>query len=230
VLRLGQAGAVTIVFGAAAESFRGSERNGVTTLSYGRWPYTYTFARDGSPGSISWTTAWSQIPADFFDAVTLDCPAGGKLGGPVWGTDTYTKDSTICVAAVHAGAITAEKGGLVTVTRVPGLRDYPGTARFGITSTRYGAYPDAFTVTAARATVRAEVPPTESAPASIGPRTIQVGGLTLEGASAPAPSTIGTRTIQTGGFSLTGAAASTSTNIAPRTVGTAGITIVGLGQ
>jgi hypothetical protein len=179
---------------------------------------------------ISWTTVWSQIPADFFDAVTLDCPAGGKLGGPVWGTDTYTKDSTICVAAVHAGAITAEKGGPVTVTRVPGLRDYPGTVRFGITSTRYGSYPDAFTVTAARTTARAEVPPAESAPPSIGPRTIQPGGFTLVGANAPGASAIGPRTVQVAGFTLTGVAPTgTSTNIAPRTVATAGITIVGVG-
>jgi hypothetical protein len=231
VLKLGQAGAVTIVFGPAAESFRGSERNGVTTQSYGRWPYTYAFVRDGSPGSISWTTTWSQIPADFFDAVTLDCPASGKLGGAVWGTDTYTKDSTICVAAVHAGAITAEKGGLVTVTRVPGLRDYPGTVRFGVTSTRYGAYPDAFTVTAARATARPEASPTSSAAPGIGPRTIQAAGFTLVGATAPGASAIATRTIQVAGFTLTGVApTSTSTSIAPRTVATAGITVVGVSQ
>ena len=140
VLKLGQAGAVTVVFGGAAESFRGSARNGVTTQSYGRWPYTYTFAKDGSPGRVSWSTVWSQIPTDFLEPVSVECPPAGKLGGPLWGTGTYTKDSTICVAGVHAGAITAAAG-VVIVKRVPGLRDYAGTERFGVVSTEHGPTP-----------------------------------------------------------------------------------------
>lgn len=213
----GRPGAVTILFGGAAESFLGSERNGVTTQGYGPWPNTYTFANDGVPGRVSWTTVWSQIPADFTDPVSVECPPGGKLGGPVWGTGTYTKDSTICVAGVHAGAISADKGGVVIVKRVPGLRDYPGTERFGVVSTQYGPYADAFTVEAGRALAnvrtRAAPPPAaEQAPtrsialtgfeghgaaAATEPRAIMVRGFTGTGGAPPA----GPRTIELTGFS-----------------------------
>jgi hypothetical protein len=240
VLPRGQAGAVTVVFGSAAESFVGSQRNGVTTLRYGRWPNTYSFARDGAPGRISWTTVWNQIPADFFDAVTLECPPGGRLGGPVWGTDTYTMGSTICVAAVHAGVITAEKGGVVSVARAPGLREYPGTARFGVTSASYGTYPDAFTVKAARGfdtlpvrtaprPASSEPPPASSPSASgVGPRTIQVAAFTLVGANPVGAAAAAPRTVQIGGFTATGATAvNAPANVAPRTITTTGFTLVG---
>ena len=228
VLKLGQAGVVTLEFGAAAESFRGSQRNGVTTNSYGRWPNTYTFVRDGTPGRISWQTVWNQIPADFTEPITVECPSGGRLGGALWGTDTYTKDSTICVAGVHAGVITADKGGVVTVTRAPGLRSYTATERFGVRSAEYGNYPDAFTVRAARA---AEMPArTAPPPSSTGPRTVQVGGYTVVGASPVGAMAIGPRTVQVAGYTVIGAtppAVPNAPNIAPRTVTEPGWTLVG---
>jgi hypothetical protein len=235
VLRLGQSGVVTLVFGGEAESFRGSARNGVTTQSYGRWPYTYTFASDGAPGRVSWTTVWSQIPTDFFEPVSVECPAGGKPGGPIWGTGTYTKDSTICVAGVHAGVISAEKGGVVTVKRVPGLRDYPGTERFGVVSTSYGPYADAFTVEAGTALAegrpRAQPAPAPSptpppatepepepvaSPAptpSVTLRTVAVRGFEGHGSAAPS----GPRTVTVAGFTGTGGAPA-----GPRTIAIAG--------
>jgi hypothetical protein len=152
VLALGQPGAVTIVFGAGAESFRGSERNGVTTRSYGRWPQSYTFARDAAPGRISWRTAWNQMPAEFAGPLLLECPPGGSVDGAVWGTDTYTRESVICVAAVHAGAITAEKGGLIEVRRARNTGEFAATERNGVRSQRYASYQDAFAVRAATPT------------------------------------------------------------------------------
>jgi hypothetical protein len=233
-LKLGQPGVVTLVFGGAAASFRGSERNGVTTSSYGAWPNTYTFVTDGTPGRISWQTVWNQIPADFADPITVECPAGGRLGGALWGTDTYTKDSTICLAGVHSGAITAEKGGVVTVTRAPGLRSYAATERFGVRSAEYGNYPDAFTVRAARA---AEVPPARNSPpppsstpplSGIGPRTVQVSGFTVVGANAAAgTSAVAPRTVQVAGFTATGFTPANVPNVAPRTVTVPGFTLVG---
>src|SRR5919108_232995 len=113
---------VTIVIGSGAESFASTTRNGVTTKGYGRWGTSYTFARDTVPGQVGWRTVWSGIPADFTEPVPVECPAGGTLNGAkLWGTGVYTKDSTICVAAVHAGVIKAETGGVVVVQRVPGL-------------------------------------------------------------------------------------------------------------
>jgi hypothetical protein len=163
VLEPRRAGVVTIVIGSGAKSFRGSERNGVTTRGYGAWPYSFTFVTDSAPGTIAWNTQWGQIPAQFSDSVAVVCPPGGKLDEIVWGTDVYTKDSAICVAAVHAGAITASKGGAIAVRRVPGLREYPATTRFGVSSKRWGAVADAFSVKTASAVLCTEVAEIERA-------------------------------------------------------------------
>jgi hypothetical protein len=191
-----QAGVVTIVFGSGAKSFTGSARNGVTTRSYGPWDYTYTFARDGQPGTISWRTVWNKVPEDFTDPVTVLCPPRGRLDAPLWGTDVYTRDSGICAAAVHSGAITAESGGVAVVRRASGLREYRGTERFGVASLAYGPYGDAFSVTAARVTgSRATVSdavrsaaPAASQPASASPAVLHgaAGGGRL--ATIPVPS------------------------------------------
>lgn len=149
VLKTGQTGVVTIQMGTGAKEFPGSARNGITSRSYGRWESSFTFARDAAPGTITWTTTWGQMPKDFDKPVTVACDAGGKLDAPVWGTDVYTSDSAICVAAVHAGVFPADKGGVVVAKWVPGLSEYPGTQRRGITSRRWGAVPDAFSVAAA---------------------------------------------------------------------------------
>jgi hypothetical protein len=49
----------------------------------------------------------------------------------VFGTDTYPSDSSICVAAVHAGLIDRD-GGVVTVQLNPGADEYVGSSRNGI--------------------------------------------------------------------------------------------------
>jgi hypothetical protein len=153
VLALGQAGAVTIVFGSGAEQFRGSERNGVVTRSYGRWPQSYTFARDGAPGRISWRTQWNQVPMEFAGPLRLECPPGGDVEGAVWGTDTYTRASVICVAAVHAGAITPERGGVIEVRRARNPGEFAASERNGVKSQPYGPYQDAFAIAAASRTL-----------------------------------------------------------------------------
>ena len=70
----------------------------------------------------------------------------GQIDGQLWGTDVYTGDSSICTAAVHAGVITLDRGGLVTVELRPGQSAYKGTTRNGVTSTEYGAYTHSFLV------------------------------------------------------------------------------------
>ena len=53
---------------------------------------------------------------------------------PLWGTDTYIEGSSICTAGVHAGAITLQDGGTVTIEILPGEPSYPGSTRNGVTS------------------------------------------------------------------------------------------------
>jgi hypothetical protein len=75
-------------------------------------------------------------------ALTCACPAGSGAG-TVWGSGPYTADSTICAAALHAGAIPAA-GGTVTVRPMPGRPSYAASSRNGVTTMSYGSYGASF--------------------------------------------------------------------------------------
>ncbi|MCU0846814.1 MAG: LCCL domain-containing protein [Spirochaetes bacterium] len=68
---------------------------------------------------------------------SIACPSGCG-NGSVWGTDTYTTDSSLCAAAVHAGAIDAAKGGTAVVTVTKSLPSYKGSARNGVKTRDWG--------------------------------------------------------------------------------------------
>lgn len=69
-----------------------------------------------------------QVGQSFFFQVT------GDNRGPVWGTDTYTSDSSLGTACVHAGLLRPGESGVVKVTMVHPLPVFPGSARNGVTS------------------------------------------------------------------------------------------------
>ena len=60
------------------------------------------------------------------------------------GDGTYTDDSSVCTAAVHAGLISLARGGSVTVQIRAGLSSYVGSTRNGVTSKSYGGWPGAY--------------------------------------------------------------------------------------
>ena len=177
VLKLQQAGVVTIVTGRTASSFTGSERNGVTSASYANSYRYYRFDTYPDAAAIAWTTTAMRIPPDFLQPVTVVCPAGGTTTGIVWGTDTYTSDSSICLAAVHAGVITLAEGGAVTVTKSKGAQTYEATTRNGIASRAWSTWNDAFTVSAGTTD--------GSAPKESSGRRIRVDGFTGVGETLP---------------------------------------------
>lgn len=71
---------------------------------------------------------------------TLYFRVTGAIGGTIWGTDTYTADSPLATAAVHAGAVKLGKTGIVKVTIVAGLPAHVGSVRNGVSSSSYGMY------------------------------------------------------------------------------------------
>lgn len=157
VLQPGTAGVVSIILGSGSQSFEGTERNGVTSLSYGPAGYSYTFAADEAPATVTWRTTWNWNERQVVDVeapIVVECPAG-KPDGVIYGDDVYTLSSPICVAAVHAGAISAEQGGVVAVMMASASSDASGGERFGITSRRRSATAQGFRVAAA-------TPPAES--------------------------------------------------------------------
>ena len=65
------------------------------------------------------------------------CPPNGTENS-VWGTMTYTDDSSVCTAAVNYGLITFEAGGTVTIEMRAGLASYTGSNRNGTTTESSG--------------------------------------------------------------------------------------------
>ncbi|MDG2001912.1 MAG: LCCL domain-containing protein, partial [Novosphingobium sp.] len=65
---------------------------------------------------------------------TCGCNSAATGSGSVWGTGTYTDDSSICRAALHAGMI-SNRGGQVTFSVMGGLASYRGSNRNGVSST-----------------------------------------------------------------------------------------------
>jgi hypothetical protein len=70
----------------------------------------------------------------------------GEDVGPIWGTDIYTGDSVLAVAAVHAGVVTVGETKVVKVTVVTALQQYQGSSRNGINSHDFGPYGTAYRV------------------------------------------------------------------------------------
>ncbi|MEX2216108.1 MAG: LCCL domain-containing protein [Phycisphaeraceae bacterium] len=70
---------------------------------------------------------------------------GGQPGsGSVWGTDVYTLDTSVALAAVHAGIVKPGETKVVRIMILGQTDGFVGTTRNGITSSTYGAYPGAF--------------------------------------------------------------------------------------
>src|SRR5690348_18335939 len=65
------------------------------------------------------------------------CPAGKPLPGSVTGSGPYTDASSICAAAAHAGAVDAQRGGVVMIQILPGRDGYLGTTQNFIHSADY---------------------------------------------------------------------------------------------
>jgi hypothetical protein len=71
---------------------------------------------------------------------------GGMMAGGLWGTDTYTADSSLALAAVHAGVLKNGQTGIVKVKIVNPPASFEASTRNGVSSGAYGSYPGAFKV------------------------------------------------------------------------------------
>jgi len=232
----GTSSQVTIVMGGSVEVLQGTQRNGIESWSYGPWSSTYSFIKNSEPGQIDWHTTFDRVPDDFRAPITVVCPPKGNTDSYVWGTDVYSASSSICVSAVHAGIITLDAGGRVTVTLQPKQETFVARLRNGV-STRawkgwdYLAYPQPYRVTPGVITVTSststpareagprQAPSTSSDPTKPGPRKITLAGFTAAG-TAPL---IDPRIISLDGFEAIG----TAEPVIPRIVSLPGWTIVG---
>jgi hypothetical protein len=70
----------------------------------------------------------------------------GANFGAIYGTDTYTGDSMLAMAAVHAGVLKVGQTGVVRVKIVAPPAAFVSSTRNGIFSNPFGAYPGAYQV------------------------------------------------------------------------------------
>jgi hypothetical protein len=82
------------------------------------------------------------------EAFAYDCSPDGVFG-PIWGTDVYTDDTSVCTAGVHhQGMISREEGGTVTIVIRPGRSSYAASTRNGVTSASWAVWEGSYVVVA----------------------------------------------------------------------------------
>ncbi|MGZ5434875.1 MAG: LCCL domain-containing protein [Pyrinomonadaceae bacterium] len=149
-IELPSGGAVTIEIRPGQSGYTGVTRNGIVSRGYGSWSGSFVFVgRISGSANVNWAAQADSLRGRNGQRFTYSCPPGGPPSGRVWGTDLYTDDSSICTAAVHAGAISIAAGGSVTIEIRPAASTYRGTLRNGIASKSYGAYGGSFLIVSA---------------------------------------------------------------------------------
>ena len=165
-------------------SYAGSTRNGVTSSSYGSWSgsYTMTFVKScpatttppttttptttpptTTPAACStYTTAPGNAQSLSHGSYTY--AVTGSSSGTIWGTGTYTDDSPIAKAAVHAGHVSVGGKVVIQLTKSGGLSSYAGSTRNGVTSSSYGSWSGSYTMTFVKSCSTLTAPPTTTPP------------------------------------------------------------------
>jgi negative regulator of sigma E activity len=130
-------------------AYRGSEQNGVASHNYGDWPGSFVIVPEArmpghttelDGGTITWDASALDLRGLNGTMARFTCPMAGEDRGPIWGTETYTDDSSICTAAVHAGLISYRDGGDVSIQIMPGLDNYDGSSRNGVESLDFASW------------------------------------------------------------------------------------------
>jgi len=104
-----------------------------------------TGAPDEEAPDVDWGLNAAQYRGQDGRRIAFLCPPDGEISSSVWGTETYTDDSSVCAAAVHAGLINPIEGGRIVVEIAPGEESYDGSEANGVTSQDYGSWDGSFT-------------------------------------------------------------------------------------
>lgn len=136
-------GKVTVRPAPPCLSYQASEKNGVRSDAWGKYEQGSFYFEDFGTGACA--AIPSDLCPDTFNAIedsekvaSFSCGCGDQPTGSVWGTDVYTRDSSLCGAAKHAGAL--KPGGKITVHAVKACPTYQGSERNGVASADWGPY------------------------------------------------------------------------------------------
>jgi hypothetical protein len=143
-------GEVELRSASGCSNYRGSAANGVESHSWGAYGQSFYFVGHGdgscAQASVVISTAQGGCPKTFLaaNAERVECTcASAQSAGPVWGSSTYTADSSLCQAALHAGAVTAA-GGRVVARSAPGCAKYVGSKAHGVAANSWAQFHASF--------------------------------------------------------------------------------------
>jgi LCCL domain len=148
ILADGKTGLVAIYPQSSGLIANGTPKNAVTPVVWAGTftgcklqKYTYLDTTTlADPGSFA---GWGYFD-NWVDTTSFKVSLTGLSSGSIWGTNTYTSDSSIALAAVHAGKLNVGVSEEVLVTLSKGLKSYEGSTRYGVTSNSFGAYDTSF--------------------------------------------------------------------------------------
>jgi hypothetical protein len=150
-------GEFTLVIEGGRPAFRGSKRNGVQSRDWSADRSSYRF--EGPPRVVAAAPAahapviieagctfhGDEIHGEVGSIHRVSCPAGCVNDHErIWGSDPYTGDTPVCVAAIHAGLTSDQAGGMVTIIVDDGKPAYRGSKRNGLQSNDHDAHPTSF--------------------------------------------------------------------------------------
>ena len=71
---------------------------------------------------------------------TVGVRVTGAVNGAVWGSGPYTSDSSLGMAAVHAGVLKVGETGVVRVKFLPNFQQYGSSTQNGVTTSAFGPF------------------------------------------------------------------------------------------
>jgi hypothetical protein len=149
-------GQVTVVVEPGRPAYRGSKRNGITSVDRGTYDASFRFegplvvkaapepARAPVLVDAGCTFEGRQIHGEPGSIHRVSCPSGCKAENGAWGTDTYAGHSRVCVAAIHAGLSSDDGGGEFTLILGDKRPAFRGSKRNGIQTGDWGEYDVSF--------------------------------------------------------------------------------------
>lgn len=150
LVNVGDFGFVKVTLLPGQSRYEGTSRYGVTSQAYEQWDGSFRL----EPAPPPWTV---QLPGgeDASRLVQLSAMRGrtgtsfvvqvvGVASGSVWGSGTYTDDSSIAAASVHAGLLKPGEMGMIRVTTTTGQAAYVASEQNGIKSQAYGPFEGSF--------------------------------------------------------------------------------------
>jgi len=106
------------------------------------------FSYDGPVTKVEWATNATGYRGEDGTIVGYECQPNldRVVVGTVWGTGTYSDDSSVCAAGVHAGAITFADGGVVVFEVMAGQESYTGSNQNGVESANWPSWAGSFLI------------------------------------------------------------------------------------